>query len=132
MKAKVREYYLYYNDKENNEYVVYSTETKKVTRMSYIKWFKLYRKFKLLKGYEMTEEGLLKYANDFEKWRQEIKSHAIKLGPKKCKTFDPAYYNSLNEMAKGLFIILGKGKYEHHERLVSLKNNMKRIVITQV
>ena len=57
-KARVTEYSLYYNDKEKNKYVVYSTETKKVTRMSYIKWFKLYRKFKLLKGYEMTEEGL--------------------------------------------------------------------------
>ena len=37
MKSKLRDYSVYYNDKEQNEYVVYSTETKKVTRMTYYK-----------------------------------------------------------------------------------------------
>ena len=116
-----REYHLYYNDKVGNKCVVYSSETKQISTMSQSAWYKLYHKFKLLKGYEMDEKGLLKYAADFATWVKEIKSSPIKLAPKSFKTFDPLFYNSLNEISKGLFRIIGKGKYEHHEPITDIE-----------
>ena len=67
------------------------------------------RNYEIFKGYNMDEEGLKQYANDFMNWCDELKNNDI---------FIIDYikdYTGHNMAVKGMFKKLCHGKYEHLE-----------------
>ena len=44
----MREYYVYYSDKENDNYVVYDAKEKQIKTMEHEEWYKLERKYPML------------------------------------------------------------------------------------
>jgi len=85
----------------------YSTVTLKCTDINYHELHKT-KSFHIFKGYEATDDGLKKYAVDFQKWTTELMNNEIfKLDYLKFKTHKQA--------VDMMFKKLCHGKYEHCE-----------------
>lgn len=111
-----RFYFLYYEDKLNENYVMYSSKTKKITTMEYDEWMKIEKKYFMIKGFEPTHEGLLEYAKKFKEWVTELKAYKLYTGNKKQHwTLDVLFYDTLNTLSRQFFKRVCKGKFEHHQ-----------------
>lgn len=79
----------------NNNYRVYDPFHRAFSSMTYQELTKLSHKYEMFQGYELTDQSLLKFYNDFKVWNNELYKHyELK---KSHLTFFNFYYN--NEFA---------------------------------
>ena len=95
----------YYTDKKSSRYRIFDSKTK---QYSWSDKLTFKHEFSIFQGYEATDDGLFKYANDFNFWVSELKNNDIfKIDYTKFYTHDNA--------TERMFVILSKGKYEHFD-----------------
>ena len=117
-----REYSLYYEN-DNNEYIVYSSETNSITTMRYVHWSKLERTYHMLPPFEASEKGLFEYAEKFKEWATELKDHKIYLNRNQNFRINASFYYTLHHLARGFYKRVTKGKFEHHEPKTAIENS---------
>jgi hypothetical protein len=97
----------------NNNYRVYDPFHRAFSSMTYQELTKLSHKYEMFQGYELTDQSLLKFYNDFKVWNNELYKHyELK---KSHLTFFNFYYS--NEFA----VIETFNKYSRP--VYDLKNN---------
>ena len=105
----------YYFPKPNGQYRVLCTEPYAFYDMTKQEVYKLNYRYALFKGYEMTDEGIKQFGEDFRAWCTELyKNNSLCIDYKK-------YYR--HESAVELtFKRLCKGQYEDHEQIGKTEN----------
>lgn len=96
---------------DNGSFTVYNSNTGKITTERSISCEIYERRYELLKPYEATHDGLLKYANDFEIFTAELRER------KPC-FIDYKFYYSDSMAVEGIFKIFCKDTgYDTHQEI---------------
>jgi hypothetical protein len=93
-----------------------NVESGKYETIDVMDLYKLKKKYALLTGYEITDGGLSKFANDFELWTSQLDKSTI------IKKFKYKSFNSHEAVCKHIFEQLCHGKYEDIEDIDNIES----------
>jgi hypothetical protein len=99
-------YYVYYETNDNNFRVLYNND--QFETLIHKPKETTYHHYELMKGYDASDEGLLKFKADMIRWNEELKNNDI-------LSIDWFKYYSHFMAVEMTFKRLCKGKYEHFE-----------------
>lgn len=108
----MKEFYLYYEDEVKNQFVIISSETNIIKKVTWEEKKQMNPSYCMMSGYEPTKEGLATYMQDFKIWVTELardKKHYINV----------LHYNNLHGLVYCTFKRFAKGYYEHHEKITA-------------
>ena len=107
-------YLFYYKTLEDNHRCLYNND--QFETLEYLPDMNECHNYEVFKGYDATDEGLIKFKSDMIKWNEELKDNDI-------LTIDYFKYFTHYIAVLMTFKRLCKGKYEDHEPIDATENN---------
>lgn len=109
--------YIVFFTKANNKARTYNPKKTEFKTVNYEDVYRYKRKYEMFDGYKTNDEGLIKFATDFKKWCDEIKTSKVF----KKEPIDYLKYPSHQIAIVSMFKMLCSGKYEHFEDIDNIE-----------